>query len=127
MRTPNRRRPPKRVIVPPPPGCNPLVAAELASYVGSPEHKDAPSFAGHPRPRADASICDRSFIRRLDEINDWLKAAIRMGNTGAWSGNFPRYAWHKEGDTVFEARLVNEGKGEYKGYELLSEEWPRDL
>ena len=95
--------------------------------MGSPEHKDSPSFAGHPRPRADATICDRSFVSRLDEINVWLKAAILTGKTGAWSGDFPRYAWHKEGDTVFEARLVNAGNGEYKGYELKREEWPRDL
>lgn len=127
MRSPNRYRPPKRVIIPPPPGCDPASAAETASYVGSPEHKDTPSFAGHPRPRADATICDRSFVNRLDEINVWLKDAIRKGKTGAWSGAFPRYAWHREGDTVFEARLVNEGNGEYKGYELKREEWPRDL
>jgi hypothetical protein len=127
MRAPNRYRPQKRVIVPAPEGCDPSVAADSASYVGSPEHKDTPSFAGHPRPRADATICDRSFVTRLDEINRWLRDAIRTGKTGAWTGSFPRYAWHREDDTVFEARLVNEVKGDYKGYALKREEWPGGL
>jgi hypothetical protein len=127
MRSPNRYRPQKRSIVPAPEGCDPVIAAGSASYVGSPEHKDTPSFAGHPRPRADATICDRSFVSRLDEINRWLRDAIRKGKTGAWTGDFPRYAWHREGDTVFEARLVNEISGDYKGYALKREEWPDGL
>lgn len=115
------------MIVPPPKGCDPARAAMQAHYVGSPEHKDAPSFAGQPRPRADATICDRSFIARQAEIDNWLKYAIRHGNTGDWTGNYPRYAWYRDGGTVFEARLINEGKGEYKGYELNSFEWPQGI
>lgn len=127
MRSPKRHRPRKRVIIPPPQGLDPSTAAASAKYVGSPEHKDVFSFAGNPKPRADATICDRSFVNRLGEINHWLQDAIRNGNTGDWTGSFPRYAWHREGDVVFEARLVNEINGEYKGYLLKREEWPDGL
>lgn len=40
---------------------------------------------------------------------------------------FPRYVWHREGDTVFEGRLVNRGNGSYKGFPLEKEEWPEPL
>jgi hypothetical protein len=78
---------------------------------------------------ADATICDRSFVNRLDEINRWLKAAILAGHFSAyWDHNhFPRYVWHREGDRVFEARAVNPGQGSYKGYELKQGEWPEDF
>lgn len=102
--------------------------ARLARYVGSPEHKDTPSFAGHPRPRADATICDRSFIDRQKEIATWLRAALKRGAVGApWEGAFPRYVWYRHGDTVYEGRLVNQEKGEYKGYALGADELPRGL
>ena len=35
--------------------------SEDVHYVGSPEHKDIPSFAGQPRLRADASCCPRNL------------------------------------------------------------------
>ena len=57
--------------------------------------------------------------------SSWLRSAIRDGSTGGlWEGGFPRYAWHKEAATVFEARLVDRGDGSYKGYPLHDEEWP---
>ena len=40
------------------------------------------------------------------------------------SPGFPRYAWYKHGETVYEGRLVNSGRGEYKGYPLERSEWP---
>lgn len=102
--------------------------AARASYVGSPEHKDTPSFAGQPRPRADASICDRGLAKNQALVTRWLRKAIRLGSVGAlWEGDFPRYVWHKEGDVVFEGRLVNQASGQYKGYPLNPEEWPQDL
>lgn len=53
---------------------------------------------------------------------------MRAGSTGApWEGGFPRYAWHREEDTVFKARLVNQGDGSYKGYPLKPDEWPLHL
>ena len=123
MRAVQRRRPRKRVIfVPADADLHGL--ARRATYVGSPEHKDVPGFAGQPRLRADASCCPRESVdRKL--VNGWLRSAIRRGATGApWEGGFPRYVWYKHGDTVFEGRLVNRGIGSYKGYPLGEDEWP---
>lgn len=100
--------------------------AKKCSYVGSPEHKDVPSFAGFPRPRADASICDRRLQR--EEIDTWLRAAIEKGSFGEyWEGSFPRYVWYRHEQTVYEARLLNQENGQYKGYPLAEDEWPVGL
>jgi hypothetical protein len=102
--------------------------AEKARYVGSPEHKEEPSFAGLPRPRADATICDNRFADRQSELTGWLRDAIRNGCVGApWEGDFPRYVWCMKDDIVYEARLVNRGNGEYKGYPLAFDEWPEGV
>jgi hypothetical protein len=128
MRAPRRRRPLARKPAPAPPGTDLETLAARASYVGSPEHKDAPSFAGQPRPRADASICDRGLATKQALITRWLRKAIRRGSVGApWEGDFPRYVWHQEGEVFFEARLVNQSSGQYKGYPLNPEEWPQGL
>jgi len=42
-------------------------------------------------------------------------------------GEYPRYVWYKEGDALYEGRLVNRGRGEYKGYPLEDDEWPRGI
>ena len=122
MRAPRRIRPKRREIHVPPNADLDSVAATV-TYVGSPEHKDIPGFAGPPRPRGDASLCPRDI--RQETAEAWLRSAVRKGATSAqWEGGFPRYAWHRQGDTVFEARLVNSGDGSYKGYPLKDDEWP---
>jgi hypothetical protein len=99
--------------------------ASEARYVGSPEHKDVPSFAGQPKHRADASICDRSLAADRERAQGWLEKAIRRGAVSEhWEGRFPRYVWYKEGETVYEGRLVNRDQGWYKGYPLTAEESP---
>ena len=126
MRAPQRKRPRKRVICVPP-DINLYDVSERATYVGSPEHKDVPSFAGQPRLRADASCCPREITDR-NLVTGWLRAAIRRGATGApWEGGFPRYVWYKDGGTVYEGRLVNRGRGTYKGYPLGDDEWPDSI
>lgn len=127
MRAPKRRRPLLRVVAPSS-GKDLDAVARKASYVGSPEHKNTPSFAGQPRPRADAAICDRGLAERQTQVTKWLRRAIRSGYVSAyWEGDFPRYVWHREEDTVYEARLVNRGNGQYKGYPLNPEEYPPNL
>lgn len=117
MRAPHRRRPMIRAIGAPPPGTDLDTLANRVSYVGSPEHKDAPSFAGHPRPRGDASICDRQLSR--EKVTTWLQEAIRTGSFGSyWEGAFPRYVWYKDETVVYEGRLVNCDQGSYKGFPL---------
>ena len=79
MRAPRRKRPLQRVLISEPPDGRESMANAM-SYIGSPEHKDTPSFAGHPRPRADASICSRTFARDQLIVNQWLQAAILAAN-----------------------------------------------
>ena len=101
--------------------------SENVHYVGSPEHKDIPSFAGQPRLRADASCCPRN-LADVKTLTEWLRTAIKQGAVGPpWEGLFPRYVWYKHGDTVFEGRLVNRGNGYYKGYPLGGDEWPEGI
>lgn len=57
MRSPSRKHPRHRAVEPPN-NVDLDAIAEDVRYVGSPEHKRAPSFAGPPSPRPDASICD---------------------------------------------------------------------
>lgn len=124
MRSPGRRRPLNRSFSVPE-GVNLEALADAVRYVGSPEHKDMPSFAGQPRPRSDASICPRELTGDRHRIENWLKEAMRKGAVGGiWEGGFPRYVWYKDGGDVYEARLVNRGNGDYKGYPLGPEEWP---
>jgi hypothetical protein len=62
--------------------------AARTSYVGSPEHKTFPSFAGPPRPRADATKCDPG-LGDAAELTSWLRLAIAVGNVGEpWEGDF---------------------------------------
>jgi len=127
MRSPSRRRPLRRQRCAPPPGVDLARAAAAVRYVGSSEHKTAPSFAGPPRPRADASKCDPK-LGDADELTRWLRQAIEVGDVGApFEGGYPRYVWSRQGDIVYEARLVNQGLGQYKGYPLQPDEWPGDL
>lgn len=125
MRAPKRRRPQVRHISSAPESVDLRGVASRVSYVGSPEHKDTPSFAGQPRPRADATICERRFKGMQDQLTDWIRESIRAGVIGGpWEGDFPRYVWCFREDMVYEARLVNQAKGEYKGYQLERVEWP---
>lgn len=125
MRAPRHRRPllRQRYV---PDGTDLEKVARCAAYIGSGEHKNGASFAGKSRPRADASICPEYLNWHQLTVTRWLRRAIRRGDVGGiWEGGFPRYAWHKdEHGNVYEARLTNSGKGEYKGYPLSRGEAP---
>lgn len=102
----------------PPPGVDLRVLASHVRYVGSVEHKNYPSFAGTPRPRADATLCDPRF-KDDAPLTEILAEGIRNGMIGApWEGDYPRYVWAEIDDEWYEARLVNSGLGHYKGYRL---------
>lgn len=103
------------------------IAAKVV-YRGSPEHKSAPSPAGPPRLRADAERCPPDFSGRFTEISETIRKAIRDGFVGAPIENgFPRYVWGRMDGQVYEARLLNSGSGEYKGYPLLPDKRPKEL
>ena len=128
MRAPKRKRPLVRKIVNVPDGVDLDLVASQAVYVGSPEHKNIPSFAGPPKLRADASCCPRDLATKQDLVTEWLKEGINSGAVGGcWEGTFPRYVWFMYEDTVFEARLVNREAGWYKGYPLNRSEWPEGV
>lgn len=128
MRAPKRKRPQVRSIAPVPLGVDLVRVANRALYVGSPEHKDIPSFVGAARPRADASICHRQLAQDFNQVATWLRSAILNGHvSGYWEGEFPRYVWYRDGNTVYEGRLVNRDAGWYKGYPLERSEWPEGL
>lgn len=97
--------------------------AEKVTYVISPEHKDYLTTAGPGKLRSDASACPRGLD--FDDVEDWLRSAIRAGDVSAsFDGDFPRYAWARVGDQVYEARLSNPGLGAYKGYPIQQYEAP---
>jgi hypothetical protein len=115
------------VITPAPPGVHLADVAARVAYVGSPEHKSHPSFAGPPLLRSDASKCDPTLADQ-EELHAWLALAITSGQVGGpWEGGFPRYAWLRRGERCYEGRLVNRELGQYKGYPLRPEEWPEGV
>lgn len=127
MRAPKRRHPARRAIGTIPEEADLAQLAERASYVGSAEHKSFPSFAGDARLRADASKCDPK-LADARELTGWLREAIRRGHVGElWEGDFPRNAWCRHDGVVYEARLVNQEQGQYKGYPLQPGEEPGGL
>lgn len=128
MRSPGRNRPVRRCVNPPDDVQLDQVAEDV-TYIGSPEHKDRPFFGGRqPDNRSDASICPEELADEREVVESWLKAGIRQGAVGEmWEGDYPRYVWFKYNNTVYEGRLVNRGRGTYKGYPLHEEEWPRGI
>jgi len=125
MKRPERKRVPRHRRTAPPQGVDLAAVADEAVYAGSPEHKMTPSFAGHPAPRSDASICDPSLANQQHLVQSWLREALRLGNCGGlWEGRFPRYVWRKTSQDAYEARLTNRLTGEYKGYPIGLDECP---
>jgi hypothetical protein len=125
MKRPNRKRCQRHGRTLPPLNVDLATIAEEVQYVGSPEHKLTPSFAGRPAPRSDASICDPSLANQRDLVQTWLRDGVRQGNCGGpWEGRFPRYVWRKANQEAHEARLTNRLTGQYKGYPIGIEECP---
>ena len=125
MKRPERRRIQRHRKTPPPAGVSLQDLAEQVRYVGAPEHKLTPSFAGYPAPRADASVREASLANQRGLVQSWLRDAIRQGQCGGpWEGRYPRYVWRRTEDEAHEARLTNRSTGEYKGYPIGFEECP---
>lgn len=124
MRSPSRNRSTPRQIDPPE-DKNYTRLSKHVMYIGSPEHKRHPSFAGPPSPRPDASLCPPDFKDAQEQLTGWLQHAIQQKAVGSyWEGDYPRYAWYKDGETVYLARLVNRVQGQYKGFPIERSEWP---
>lgn len=128
MRTPGRKRARPQSLATTPEPRELEEWANSVTYVGSPEHKTYPSFAGRPKLRSDATPCPKE-LNNAESIREWLREAILQGNVSAYrdQGTFPRYVWDKRQDRWFEARLVNAASGSYKGYPVTEESVPREL
>ena len=114
-----RNNPKARSVRKPPTGIDLAQVAGSCHYVGSPYHKDIPSFAGMPHGRRpDANICPRNLADCRELVEGWLREAVRNGQVGAWNGNYPRYVWFRKGEIVYEARDGSPGSGRYHGYPL---------
>jgi hypothetical protein len=123
MRAPRRRRPRRDDQLPQSSTVDLDSMAEKVDYIISAEHKDYLTSAGPGRLRSDASACPRGLS--FDEVTRWLQEAVRAGQVSAdFDGDFPRYAWARTGDRVYEARLSNSGLGQYKGYPIQDAEAP---
>lgn len=72
-------------------------------------------------------MCPRGLANARDRIEQWLRQAIMDGHCGTWRGGFPQYVWHREGDTIYEARQGSPGSGEYHGYPLEGQQTVRGL
>lgn len=95
-----------------------------ASYIISTEHKEYLTEAGPRKIDLTRPPCPRSVTREEAEV--WLRKAIGAGHVGApWIDQpYPQYAWYRDGEPVYEARLSNAEMGAYKGYPLDPSEWP---
>ena len=117
-----------RTVTPPSNDENLTRVAGACRYVGSPYHKNHPSFAGPPRSRPRTSKCPADLKDKRELMECWLRNALMSGQVGAlWEGGFPRYVWHRDEDTVYEARQGSPGSGEYHGYPLMPNQVVRGL
>jgi hypothetical protein len=123
MKAPRRHRPRKDERLLPGQQTDLAAMAGKVTYVISAEHKDYLTSAGPGNLRSDASACPRGL--NFDEVTEWLREAVREGAvSAALEGEFPRYAWRRVGNQVYEARLSNSGLGQYKGYPIEEYEAP---
>ena len=82
-----------------------IQAANRAQYLRSPYHSTgAPRSGGMDQVTATrkrfASKCDPKWTP--DAATEALRIAIGRGWVSTeWQGLFPRYAWHREDDTVY--------------------------
>ena len=79
MKAHRRKRPLVRAFADEPDPDMLASAAGAVEYVGSPEHKTYPSFAGRPRPRFTGSLCDPAFKNMQTTLTEWLRQAIANG------------------------------------------------
>ena len=125
MRRPtfHRDHPKSRRVLPQPPDVDIELVAASCFYVGSPYHAAASTAGVAVARRPDATICPKELTADRQRVEEWLRASVLAGRTGAWRGGFPQYVWHREQGTVYEARQGGPGSGEYHGYPL--QPWQR--
>jgi hypothetical protein len=101
-------------------------AAATANYSPSGYHCRMPD--GRPRKlRArPASPCARQW--QIAEATEALRLAIIRGRVSeTWEDGFPRYAWHRDGEIIYEARHTRGPHGTYHAYPIEPSEAPAGL
>lgn len=92
--------------------------ASRVTYTGNQIHKSYRSPAGEPALRADEAKCDQYPPEHWHRLLLALQVAIRAGFVSDFRGGFPRRAWVWINGVLHEARLTNEGTGDYHGVPL---------
>ena len=101
-------------------------AADRARYNPSDYHCRLPD--GRPRRmRAKpASACERPWA--IPDATEALRVAIVKGHVSdVWDDEFPRYAWHLDGEIIYEARHTRGPLGTYHAYPIDEAEAPLGL
>jgi hypothetical protein len=96
----------------------PAEVAARVTYTGNAVHKSYPSRAGPPALRADKAKCDRYPHDQWPRLLDALRTAILAGYVSHFRGAFPERAWVWINDVLHEARLTDQGTGDYHGFPL---------
>jgi hypothetical protein len=93
-------------------------ASTRVTYTGHTIHKTYESPAGRPAWRADEAKCDVYDIEDWPKLLDALQKAIRARCVGKFRGNFPSRVWVWVNGVLHEARLTEQGQGDYHGFPL---------
>jgi hypothetical protein len=102
------------------------VAAAAAVYRHSDYHCVGPKGQA-PRGRArPASICPRNWNEQ--QATNALRGAIEDGKVSeVWEDGFPRYVWHRDGTTLYEARHTRGPAGTFHAYPIEAVQAPPGL
>ncbi len=103
----------------------PAAVAQRARYVASGEHKDYPSPEGlwTMARKAGKAKCPHFKQTEWHLLQEVLRQAISASCVhGEFRGDFPLRAWAFINDVLYEARLSNQGNGDYHGFPLEYEE-----
>jgi hypothetical protein len=117
----------------------PLTVAqiEMASYVGSPEHKVHRYWAGLPqawvgsdgvarRPnRQQTTVCHLTSEAEREQACAWVQAALTLGQVRYYDGDgtFPKHIWYRDSDGQYWFGFaVNQTAGTYKGWPITKGE-----
>jgi hypothetical protein len=96
-----------------------LIAQAAATAVYSPSEFHCPGVKGQPAKfrLKPASICPKRWSD--DDATRALREAIARGDVSdAWEEGFPRYVWHRDGNTLYEARHTRGPGGSYHAYPI---------
>ena len=101
-------------------------AANAATYQASEYHCRGSSGAPRRTRVKPASPCPQDWT--VKEAQEALRVAIVNGRVSElWDDEFPRYVWHVQGDTIYEARHTRGPSGTYHAYPITSREAPAGL